>query len=134
MDSPPRATPNNAPAGCPMHQQRQTSLYGPEFAADPHRVYDELRAHGPAAPIELAPGVEATLVVQDEAALRVLQNPALFARDPRRWNALPRTSTARQPGAADDGLPAQLPVHGRHRAPAVAQGGHREPRPSPHEG
>jgi cytochrome P450 len=88
MDSPPRATPNNAPAGCPMHQQRQTSLYGPEFAADPHRVYDELRAHGPAAPIELAPGVEATLVVQYEAALRVLQNPALFARDPRRWNAL----------------------------------------------
>ncbi|MEV8567598.1 cytochrome P450 [Streptomyces sp. NPDC051322] len=89
MDSQPRATPYNAPTGCPMHQERQqTSLYGAEFASDPHRVYDEFRAHGPAAPIELAPGVAATLVVQHEAALRVLQNPALFARDSRRWNAL----------------------------------------------
>ncbi|MEU2824756.1 cytochrome P450 [Streptomyces bacillaris] len=87
MDPSPGATPYSAPAGCPMHQQ-QTSLYGPEFAADPHRVYDTFRAHGPAAPIELAPGVDATLIVQHEAALRVLQNPALFARDSRRWAAL----------------------------------------------
>ncbi|WSU70805.1 cytochrome P450 [Streptomyces sp. NBC_01102] len=71
-----------------MHRGRQTSLYGAEFAADPHRVYDAFRAHGPVAPIELAPGVEANLVVEHEAALRVLQNPALFARDSRRWNAL----------------------------------------------
>jgi cytochrome P450 len=88
MDSQPRATEYNAPAGCPMHQERQTSLYGEEFAADPQRVYDAFRAHGPVAPIELAPGVEATLVVQHEAALRVLQNPALFARDSRHWTAL----------------------------------------------
>ncbi|MFD8434809.1 cytochrome P450 [Streptomyces microflavus] len=87
MDPSPGATPYSAPAGCPMHQ-KQTSLYGPEFAADPHRVYDAFRAHGPAAPIELAPGVDATLVVQHEAALRVLQNPALFARDSRHWAAL----------------------------------------------
>ncbi|MEE1795243.1 cytochrome P450 [Streptomyces sp. BE308] len=88
MDSQPGATPYSAPAGCPMHEERQTSLYGPEFASDPHRVYDSFRANGPASPIELAPGVEATLVVQHEAALRVLQNPALFARDSRRWTAL----------------------------------------------
>ncbi|MFD6423225.1 cytochrome P450 [Streptomyces sp. NPDC060198] len=88
MDPSPGANPQGAPSGCPMHQGRQTSLYGPEFAADPHRVYEALRAHGPAAPIELAPGVEATLVVQHEAALRVLQNPSLFARDSRRWVAL----------------------------------------------
>lgn len=87
MDPSPGATPYSAPAGCPMSQQ-QTSLYGPEFAADPHRAYDAFRAHGPAAPIELAPGVDATLIVQHEAALRVLQNPALFARDSRRWAAL----------------------------------------------
>ncbi|MFJ8971891.1 cytochrome P450 [Streptomyces anulatus] len=87
MDPQPGATPYSAPAGCPMHQQ-QTSLYGPEFAADPHRFYDAARTHGPAAPIELAPGVDATLIVQHEAALRVLQNPALFARDSRRWAAL----------------------------------------------
>ncbi|MFE7754442.1 cytochrome P450 [Streptomyces sp. NPDC057418] len=88
MDSRPRATDDTPPPECPMHQGRQTSLYGAEFAADPHRVYDAFRAHGPVAPIELAPGVEATLVVEHEAALRVLQNPALFARDSRRWTAL----------------------------------------------
>ncbi|MEU8837348.1 cytochrome P450, partial [Streptomyces sp900116325] len=82
------ATPHRAPVGCPMHKVRQTPLYGPEFASDPHRMYDEFRAHGPAAPIELAPGVEATLVVQHEAALRILQNPAYFARDARRWAGL----------------------------------------------
>lgn len=53
MDPQPGATPYSAPAGCPMHQQ-QTSLYGPEFAADPHRLYEAARTHGPAAPIELA--------------------------------------------------------------------------------
>ncbi|MFI9626913.1 cytochrome P450 [Streptomyces sp. NPDC052042] len=88
MDSSPGATPYNAPSGCPMHGERQASLYGPEFAADPQHVYDALRALGPAAPIELAPGVDATLVVQHEAALRVLQNPSYFARDARRWAAL----------------------------------------------
>ncbi|MER6104812.1 cytochrome P450 [Streptomyces sp. NPDC001832] len=88
MDSQPGATPYSAPSGCPMHGERQTSLYGPEFASDPHRAYDEFRAHGLAAPIELAPGVEATLIVQHEAALRVLQNPSFFARDSRRWTAL----------------------------------------------
>ncbi|MER5496541.1 MULTISPECIES: cytochrome P450 [unclassified Streptomyces] len=88
MDSSPGATPYGAPTGCPMHGERQTSLYGPEFASDPQRVYDAFRVHGPAAPIELAPGVEATLIVQHEAALRVLQNPSFFARDARRWAAL----------------------------------------------
>lgn len=73
------ATPS-APARCPMH--------GADFAADPQGSYDKLRAHGPAAPVELAPGVDATLVVQHEMALRVLQNTTLFARDSRRWAAL----------------------------------------------
>ncbi|MGW2031320.1 cytochrome P450 family protein [Streptomyces spinosus] len=71
-----------APAGarCPMHDAA--------FAADPQQVYDRLRAHGPAGPVELAPGVDATLVVGHEMALRVLQNSTLFARDARRWKAL----------------------------------------------
>ncbi|WP_105973208.1 cytochrome P450 family protein [Streptomyces geranii] len=63
-------------------------MHGADFAADPQGVYDKLRAHGPAAPVELAPGVDATLVVQHEMALRVLQNTTLFARDSRRWAAL----------------------------------------------
>ncbi|AEW99455.1 putative cytochrome P450 (plasmid) [Streptantibioticus cattleyicolor NRRL 8057 = DSM 46488] len=77
--------------GCPAHHTTQAArmpLYGEEFAADPGAVYDRLRAYGPAAPVELAPGVEATLVTEHESALRVLQSPALFARDSRRWKAL----------------------------------------------
>ncbi|MGY1500697.1 cytochrome P450 [Streptomyces sp. QTS52] len=63
-------------------------MHGADFAAEPHRVYDQMRAYGPAAPVELAPGVDATLVVQHEMALRVLQNTTLFSRDSRRWAAL----------------------------------------------
>ncbi|MEU6670943.1 cytochrome P450 [Streptomyces sp. NPDC046727] len=71
-----------APTGarCPLHDAA--------FAADPQQVYDRLRAHGPAAPVELVPGVDATLVLGHETALRVLQNSTLFARDARRWKAL----------------------------------------------
>jgi cytochrome P450 len=79
MDLMPAAD-GGSPARCPMH--------GADFADDPHAVYDALRAQGPAGPVELAPGVDATLVVGHEAALRVLQNNTLFARDSRRWNAL----------------------------------------------
>jgi cytochrome P450 len=76
----PQSAPATAAARCPMHDAA--------FAADPQQVYDRLRAHGPAGPVELAPGVEATLVVGHETALRVLQNSTLFARDARRWKAL----------------------------------------------
>ncbi|CAM5632239.1 cytochrome P450 [Streptomyces pilosus] len=72
---------STATAGrCPMHDAA--------FATDPHQVYDRLREHAPAGPVELAPGVDATLVVEHEMALRVLQNTELFARDARRWKAL----------------------------------------------
>lgn len=63
-------------------------MYDAAFAADPHQVYDRLREQGPAGPVELAPGVDATLVVDYETALRVLQNPSLFIRDSRTWKAL----------------------------------------------
>lgn len=63
-------------------------LYGPDFAADPQAYYSYLRQYGPAAPVELAPGVEATLVTDYQAALRVLQDPASFRKDARRWRAL----------------------------------------------
>ncbi|CAM5742077.1 hypothetical protein SALBM311S_06856 [Streptomyces alboniger] len=52
-----------APAGarCPM--------FDGTFTADPQQIYDRVRAHGPAGPVELAPGVDATLVVEHETAL-----------------------------------------------------------------
>ncbi|MFD8596181.1 cytochrome P450 [Kitasatospora sp. NPDC059646] len=75
------------PAGCPAHGTR-VPLYGPGFAADPQAYYAHLRSFGPAAPVELAPGVEATLVTDYATALGLLQDPATFRKDPRRWRAL----------------------------------------------
>ncbi|MET7984891.1 MULTISPECIES: cytochrome P450 [unclassified Streptomyces] len=83
------------PPGCPVHQ----SLYGPEFAADPASVYRRLRESGPTAPVELAPGVRATLVTGYDAALHVLRSPETFSKDPRHWQAL-----------ADGTVPADSPV------------------------
>ncbi|WKX74482.1 cytochrome P450 [Streptomyces sp. XD-27] len=81
------------PPGCPAHtggtgHAAREPLYGPEFAADPHAVYARLRQYGPTAPVELAPGVHATLVTSYQAALEVLRSPEKFAKDARRWKAL----------------------------------------------
>lgn len=74
------------PAGCPAHGR--VPLYGPEFGADPDGHYEHLRGFGPTAPVLVAPGVEAELVTSYSAALRILQDPATFVRDSRRWRAL----------------------------------------------
>jgi cytochrome P450 len=84
-----------APApGCPAHAAR-VPLYGPDFADNPSRVYTELRGYGPVAPVELAPGVSATLVTAYGAALDVLRDPSTFPKDARRWQ---------------QGVPADCPV------------------------
>lgn len=76
------------PPGCPAHGSGgRVPLYGPEFAAAPHTYYDFLRHYGPAAPVELAPGVEATLVTDYAAALQLLQDSSSFRKDARRWRA-----------------------------------------------
>ncbi|RPE33704.1 cytochrome P450 [Kitasatospora cineracea] len=72
------------PPGCPAHGGR-VPLYGPEFAADPQSYYDYLRHYGPTAPVELSPGVNATLVTEYSAALQLLQDPTSYRRDSRRW-------------------------------------------------
>jgi cytochrome P450 len=60
-------------------------LYGPEFAANPARTYEWLRQQGPIAPVDLAPGVPANLVVSYGTALEILRNPSTFPKDPRGW-------------------------------------------------
>ena len=75
------------PPGCPAHGGR-VPLYGAEFAANPQSYYDYLRHYGPTAPVELAPGVNATLVTEYSAALQLLQDPASYRRDSRRWRDL----------------------------------------------
>ncbi|WP_438804572.1 cytochrome P450 [Nocardia alni] len=57
-----------------------------EFAADPHGAYRDMRRrHGSLVPIELSPGVPATLVVGYRTALRILNDPGHFPADPRGW-------------------------------------------------
>ncbi|MEU7028883.1 cytochrome P450 [Streptomyces sp. NPDC046275] len=85
-------------AQCPAHTPAlppppagPLPIYGPEFNADPHATYHQLRAQGPIAPVEISPGVYGYLAVTYRAALYLLQNtPARFAKDPRRWEALRR--------------------------------------------
>ncbi|MFE4057915.1 cytochrome P450 [Streptomyces sp. NPDC059096] len=73
-------------------------LYGAEFAADPHGVYQVLRdQHGTVAPVEIAPGIGAHLVLGYRAALEVLDDRSgNWSKDPRPWQAtLPDTPAAR---------------------------------------
>ncbi|PRW64043.1 cytochrome P450 [Actinopolyspora mortivallis] len=67
---------------CPM---RRTPLHDRTFADDPDGVYESLRAEGPLADVELAPGVPATLVLDYDTALSVLRDPARFPKDSRVW-------------------------------------------------
>ncbi|GHF74615.1 cytochrome P450 [Kitasatospora xanthocidica] len=80
----PAATP---PPGCPAHAGA-TPLYGPRFQTDPAQLYRELRAaHGPVAPVELAGGVPAWLVIGYRELQLVTGQPQLFGRDSSRWHA-----------------------------------------------
>ncbi|MDF6045504.1 cytochrome P450 [Streptomyces sp. JH14] len=63
------------------------ALYGPDFAADPHGHYRRLRAHGPLAPVRIAPGIDALLVTDYQAAVDLLRDTDTFTKDPRTWQA-----------------------------------------------
>ncbi len=72
-----------APSG---FRGRRVRLWSEEFAVDPHRAYQEMRRRfGALAPVELAPGVPATLVIGYHVALRILNDPDHFPADPRTW-------------------------------------------------
>ncbi|BBC34965.1 Cytochrome P450 [Streptomyces graminofaciens] len=74
------------PPGCPAHDSGlRVPLYTAEYAADPQAYYAHLRHYGPAAPVEIAPGVEATLVTDHATALQLLQDSSNFRKDARRW-------------------------------------------------
>ncbi|MGQ4599412.1 cytochrome P450 [Nocardia sp. R6R-6] len=72
-------------------------LHSAEFAADPHRIYREMRSrHGSLVPIELSPGVPATLVIGYQDAVRILNDPEHFPADPRAWQKnIPEDSPVR---------------------------------------
>ncbi|MFF3744779.1 cytochrome P450 family protein [Streptomyces kronopolitis] len=86
------------PPGCPSHAappqqyapaqpdaQTPVKLYGPDFAADPHRIYAHLRQYGALAPVEIAPEVTAMLVTDYRAALDLLHDDATWSKDSREW-------------------------------------------------
>ncbi|WP_330231674.1 cytochrome P450 [Nocardia sp. NBC_00508] len=87
--------PSASANGCPVQHGSpidtdgpRVALYSDEFAADPHRAYREMRSrYGPLVPVELAPGVPATLVVGYHTALRILNDPDHFPADSRTWQA-----------------------------------------------
>ncbi|WP_378734061.1 cytochrome P450 [Nocardia brasiliensis] len=80
-----RAVP--APPGSPIDTDGpRVSLYSPEFAADPHGAYRQMRErYGSLVPVELAAGVPATLVIGYYTAVRIFNDPDHFPADPRTW-------------------------------------------------
>ncbi|MGW4242873.1 cytochrome P450 [Nocardia sp. NPDC004722] len=79
-----------SPPSPPGNQSAITSdpipLYVPEFAADPHACYAEMRRRfGSLAPVELSPGIPATLVIGYRAAVQINNDPERFPADPRNW-------------------------------------------------
>ncbi|WP_228562717.1 cytochrome P450 [Catenulispora rubra] len=61
-------------------------MYTPEFAADPHGAYAEMRRlHGALVPVLLHPDVPATLVIGYHVALKILHDQDRFPADPRQW-------------------------------------------------
>ncbi len=67
-------------------------FYRDEIAQAPHVAYREMRRrYGALVPVELAPGVPATLVVGYHTAVRILNDPEHFPADSRVWQkAIPR--------------------------------------------
>ncbi|MEU6663812.1 cytochrome P450 [Streptomyces sp. NPDC046821] len=106
-----------------MSTLTRVPLYEPDFAQDPHASYRRMRAQfGPLVPVDLAPGVPATLVVSYEPARRILSDPQRFPADPRRWQStVPDTCPIRpmmeyRPNA----LRSAGAEHARYRAANVA--------------
>ncbi|QFG24420.1 cytochrome P450 [Actinomadura sp. WMMB 499] len=96
----------------------RTKLYGPEFAHDPGAIYDRLRAeHGELAPVELAPGADATLVIGYDAALEVMRDPGTFPRGGLEWQSSLPPDCPVLPIFMDrpNTLSANGPVHARLR-------------------
>ncbi|WP_231508768.1 cytochrome P450 [Nocardia carnea] len=61
-------------------------IYTPEFAADPHGHYRAMREqYGDLVPVEIWPGLTATLVIGYNTALAIGNDTAHYSSDPTRW-------------------------------------------------
>ncbi|MFF1463129.1 cytochrome P450 [Streptomyces sp. NPDC058330] len=88
MTPPAPGAPASPPAsGTVPSPYEPLALYGPGFAADPHGHYRRLRAQGPLGRVRIAPGVDALLVTDYQAAVDLLRDTDTFSKDPRAWQA-----------------------------------------------
>ncbi|MGW0908374.1 cytochrome P450 [Streptomyces sp. NPDC002853] len=80
------------PTSCPVagSPAPATALYGPHLDGDAmSSLYEQLRgAHGPVAPVSIAPGVDAWLVIGHRELLQLTRDEQDFSHDPRRWSLL----------------------------------------------
>jgi len=94
-----------------------------KFHKDPDGFYRDLRRrYGALAPVELAPGVPATLVLNWDVAVKIMHDSGHFPSNPEKWQqSVPQDSPllammAYHPSARDsDGA-----AHTRYREPSVA--------------
>ncbi|MDJ0463888.1 cytochrome P450 [Streptomyces sp. H27-C3] len=75
--------------GCPV-SPGPARLYGTGLGREqPHELYDRLRQRwGPVAPVEIAPGIGAWLVLGHAEVLELIWNEQEFTSDARHWSAL----------------------------------------------
>ncbi|MDE1675212.1 cytochrome P450 [Nocardia gipuzkoensis] len=89
----PASSPSTTAGMCPVSHgspfptsDPRIPLYGPDYATDPHRFYRDLRERfGALAPVELAAGVPATLVLRHETGVSILHDTAHFGSNPSIW-------------------------------------------------
>ncbi|MDJ0465623.1 cytochrome P450 [Streptomyces sp. H27-C3] len=82
----PAAPPRGFGGRCPA----ATPLYGPQLDGDGlPALYEELRrTHGPVAPVTVAPGIDAWLVLGHRELLQLTRDEQDFSHDPRRWSLM----------------------------------------------
>ncbi|MEV8129064.1 cytochrome P450 [Streptomyces sp. NPDC085944] len=85
-------SPTGPAFGCPATGAPGTAaaLYGPELDGNTlPALYEQLRGeYGPVAPVTIAPGVDAWLVLGHRELLRLTREEQDFSHDPRRWSLL----------------------------------------------
>ncbi|WP_156722180.1 cytochrome P450 family protein [Streptomyces apocyni] len=82
---------------CPAFSDR-TPLYGAALARDPSHLYEESRRrYGAVAPVEIAPGIGAWLVLGHQEVLELIWDERAFSSDARHWNALGRAVLPAEP-------------------------------------
>ncbi|MFE2727273.1 cytochrome P450 [Kitasatospora sp. NPDC059327] len=106
------------PTGSPA-DQAPVPLYTEEFAAAPHAAFAWMRQRfGALVPVELHPGVPATLVIGYHTALRILHDPVRFPADPRTWQTTVPADCPILPmtGWRPNALRNSGPAHERYRS------------------